>query len=280
MCFTLFFTGITWTLDRLRKIERRSAIILTDPYVFLSGGLAGLAGRAAAIPFDHGGIKGPAQACYRRIPQFGILIWVYVPLASQLLPGTEREPPLKAFTTFIIGAFAGFVMRLICSPVNRVRDECLRTGDSFLKTCQIFKSKTVLQFFYTTPPLMANAIYFGTLLTVFEGLRRFCERNRLLSINVEKDKNGKDVFELGNYAAVACVNTVVGGVAAGVASTVCYPLSAHTYKQTVIHDSAICRGLLPTLKKEMPMMAVSFGVFSLLQPIIAPHHGIRVGFGY
>ncbi|KAH9579792.1 hypothetical protein LSM04_001587 [Trypanosoma melophagium] len=280
MCFAVFFSGVAWTFDRLNKIQRRSSIIFTDPFVFLSGGLAGLAGRAAVIPFDKGGVKGPAQACYRRMPQFGLLMWFYVPLASQLLPGTERDPAFKAFTTFVLGTFAGFMMRLICNPVNRVRDECLRTGESFLKTCQRFKSKTVLQFFYTTPPLMANAIYFGTLMTVFEGLRRFCERNRIIPIHIEKDKNGKDIFNAGNYATVALGNTLVGGVAAGVASTLCYPLSAHAYHQTVIHDSAICRGLLPTLRKEIPMMAVSFGVFSLLQPIIAPHHGTRVGFGY
>lgn len=280
MCLTVFFTGITWTLDRLHKIERRGAIVLTDPFVFFSGGLAGLAGRAAALPFDRGGIKGPAQACYRRMPQFGLFVWIYVPLASQLLPGTERDPPFKAFSTFLLGAFAGFVMRLICNPINRVRDECLRTGDSFWKTCQVFKSKTVLQFFYTTPPLMVNAVYFGTLMTIFEGLRRFAERNSLVPIKVEKEEGGREKLTTSNYTAVAAGNAVIGGISAAAASTICYPLSAHIYRQTVIHDSALCRGLLPTLRKEVPMMAVSFGVFSLLQPIIAPHHGTRVGFGY
>ncbi|AAZ11912.1 uncharacterized protein TEOVI_000100300 [Trypanosoma equiperdum] len=280
MVLTTVVGGIGTTFERLHKIERQKLAVLRDPLVLVTGSMAGLAGRAVALPFDEGGNKGPKRALQRRAPQFGILMWFYVPVSARLLPGTEVNPPYKAFTTFMIGAVAGFVMRLICNPINRVSDECLRTGDSFRKTCQIFRSKTILQFFYTTPPLMVNAVYFGTLLTVFEGLRRFCERNRILPLRVERDSSGKEIINFVNHFTVGVGHTVVGGVAAAVASTVCYPLSAHFYQQTVIHDSAICRGLMPTLRKEVPMMAVSFGVFSLLQSLLARHHGPRAGFGY
>lgn len=264
MCFTLFATGTAWTADKLKKIEKRGAIVFADPFVFISGGVAGAVGRAAALPFDHGGAKGPFQACYRRIPQFGILMWLYVPLSSRVNVDID-EPGQKLFSTFFLGALAGFFMRVICNPVNRVRDESLRTGESFIQTALSLKRKTILQFYYTTPNLVANSIYCGVLLATFEGTRRFMERN------------GASTDNLGS---VVLTNTVAGGVAATVASTACYPYSAHRYLQTVIHDSAICRGLPATLLKEVPMMAVSFGVFSALQPIFAPHHGKRVGFGY
>lgn len=264
MCFTLFATGTAWTADKLKKLEKRGAVVFADPFVFLSGGLAGAAGRAAALPFDQGGMKGPGQAVYRRIPQFGILMWLYVPLSSKI--NTDiTEPGHKLFSTFFIGFLAGFVMRLICNPVNRVRDESMRTGESFLATVKSLKSKTWLQFYYTTPNLLVNAFYCGVLMVCFEGIRRFMERNGASTDNM---------------ASVVVTNTIAGGAAAAVASTVCYPYSAHRYLQTVIHDSAICRGLPATLIKEVPMMAVSFGVFSLLQPLFAPHHGKRVGFGY
>lgn len=264
MCFTLFATGVAWTGDKFKKLENRGAIIFTDPFVFLSGGIAGAVGRAAALPFDQGGRKGAVQAVYRRIPQFGILMWMYVPLSSKINVDIY-EPPHKLFSTFFLAFLAGFVMRVICNPVNRIRDEAMRTGDSFLATAQSLRKKTLLQFYYTTPNLFANALYFGVLIASFEGVRRFMERN-----GASTD----------SYASVVLTNTVAGGAAATIATTACYPYSAHRYLQTVIHDSALCRGLGATLLKEVPMMAVSFGTFSALQPLFAPHHGKRVGFGY
>nr|CCC91061.1 unnamed protein product [Trypanosoma congolense IL3000] len=266
--------------ERLWKIQRQKSSVLRDPIVLLTGSAAGFVGRAAALSFDNGGAKGTMQTLQRRAPQFGILMWLYVPISSQLLPGTETSPPFKALTTFLIGAFSGFMMRLMYNPVGRVWDECLRTGNGVAKTCQIFRSQTILQFYYTTPPLMANALYFGTLLTVFEGLRRFSERNGLLPLQIEEKENHREVSRLRNYPIVVVGHTVLGGLAAAVASTVCYPFSAHCYQQTVIHDSAICRGLESTLRKEVPMIAVSFGVFSMLQHVLARHHGLRAGFGY
>ncbi|RNF09719.1 hypothetical protein TraAM80_01987 [Trypanosoma rangeli] len=83
------------------------------------------------------------------MPQFGVLMWFYVPLASHFLPDAERDPSLKAFTTFIIGTFSGFMMRLICNPVNRVRDEYLCTGDFVSNNMQdLQKQDGALSFFF------------------------------------------------------------------------------------------------------------------------------------
>lgn len=72
----------------------------------------------------------------------------------------------------------------------------------------------------------------------------------------------------------------MGGVATAVASTVTYPYNAHRYTQTVIHISSICCGLGATLLKEVPLMAPTFGMFSALEPLPSPKHGVRCGFDY
>ncbi|EPY24804.1 hypothetical protein STCU_00977 [Strigomonas culicis] len=289
-----------WVVGRLNKIEKETFKSLKDPGVFISAALAGGVARTIVFPLDHGGAKGFTQTIGRRMPQFGFLMMFYCPVAHRLLPGTEADPLSKMLTTFMVGAMAGFNMRLVCNPISRVMDECARTGQKPQDVMRILKNKTILQFWYTTPNLIANALYFGTLFTVFEGLRRFSERSLLPLVTNEgagallasdevakatgetKEVAGDLIrtFNMQNYTTQVVQNFVVGGTAAAVATTVCYPYSAHRYLQTVIYDSALCRGLLPTLIKEVPMMAAMFGCFSLLQPLFAPRHGARCGFGY
>ncbi|KAK7201106.1 hypothetical protein NESM_000171200 [Novymonas esmeraldas] len=298
------YNGALTAVYRAWKIEGATPKTLTDPGTFLSGAIAGGLGRAIAVPFDQGGPKGFAQTVGRRMPQFGCLMMFYCPIAHKLLPGLEGDPQSKMLTTFLIGAFAGLNMRLVCNPISRTMDESQRIGKSPMDTARLMKNKTILQFWYTTPNLIANAVYFGTLFTVFEGLRRFNERNfmpivqneaaeetlvmgddgQVQIVGAPPRRTGPAVVDHNwnwkNYTTTIASNFVLGGAAATVASTVCYPLSAHQYMQTVIHDSAICRGLVPTLLKEVPMVAVTFGAFSALQPLLAPRHGVRCGFGY
>ncbi|KPA83279.1 putative mitochondrial hypothetical protein [Leptomonas pyrrhocoris] len=299
---TYTYGFVLYVAGRTIKIEKETFKTFTDPGTFLSGAIAGGVGRAAAIPFDQGGKKGIQQTIGRRMPQFGLLMMFYCPIAHKLLPGLEHDPRSKMLTTFMIGAAAGFNMRLLCNPISRVLDESLRTGKQPLDVARILKNKTILQFWYTTPNLLGNAFYFGTLFTVFEGLRRFNERNL---VPIRRYEGEDEVLLMGddgqvqvvskphtapavvdhnwswrNYAMTVTSNFAVGGAAATVASTVCYPFSAHQYMQTVIHDSAICRGLVPTLMKEVPMVAMMFATFSAIQPLLAPRHGVRCGFGY
>lgn len=305
--FASAYNSVWYTLGRVHKIEKETFKSVMDPGTFLSGCVAGGVGRMAALPFDKGGAKGVAQTIGRRAIQGGFLFMFYVPVAASLLPGLEKNPLSKMATTFLIGACAGFNMRFVCNPISRVADECMRTGKSPREVFNIFKSKTVLQFWYVGPNLIANALYFGVLFTVFEGLRRFNERNLLpLTVNEKTEeeraleaqakqlvdeelaargiRRKPDVanrnFNLTNYVSTAVCNTTIAGVAALVASTACYPYSAHRYLQTVIYDSALCRGLVPTLLKEVPMMAATFGTFALIEPILSWRHGVRCGFGY
>ncbi|CAD2218053.1 hypothetical protein AGDE_05379 [Angomonas deanei] len=302
------YATVFWVIGRVNKIENATLKSITDPGTFISGALAGAVGRMAALPFDKGGPKGIQQTILRRMPQMGCLMMFYCPVARKILPGTEKEPRTKLLATFLVASMAGFNMRFFTNPITRVLDESARSGKSPKEVAKIFKNKTILQFWYCSPNLLANALYFGTLLTVFEGLRRFSERNilplrentaeELQSEGIHLQADGAIVpvvdaakpvpvsksffveFNPQNYATQVAQNFVIGGVAATVASTICYPFSAHQYLQTVIHDSAICRGLIPTLLKEVPMMATFFATFSLIQPILAPRHGARCGFGY
>lgn len=288
------YANVLWAISSLMRIESNTFKSVTDPGTFLSGALAGGIGRSLVLLQDKGGSKGAAKTVLRRLPQMGCLMLFYTASASKALPGTEKDPARKMATTFLVGSMAGLNMRLFCNPITRVGDESARTGEKFLQTIRKFRSKTILQFWYCGPNLFANALYFGVLFTTFEGLRRFSERNFASCRVVKSTVNGSagentsehgssiepKVANSDNYLSVAITNTICGGIAAAFASTVCYPYSAHQYMQTVIHDSALCRGLLPTIKKEVPLIAISFGTFSLLQPFFSPQHGPRCGFGY
>lgn len=294
---TWSYNQVMWLTGQFITIEMNTIKCFADPGTFISGAVAGASGRAAVTVLDPGGVKGFQQTVARRIPQIGLLMMFYCPTASYLLPGLEKEPVTKMTTTFLIGACAGLNMRLVCNPINRVADECLRTGKPPDQVMRGFKSKTILHFWYCGPNLLANAMYVGVLFTVFEGLRRYTERN-LLPIQkslitpqtaegdggevqvVHLDQTVDRNWSLRNYTTTIASNFIIGGLATAVASTVCYPYSAHRYLQTVIYDSAICRGLVPTLRKEVPMMAVALGTFSALQPLFGRRHGVRCGFGY
>lgn len=297
------YATFTWSIWCISKIEGLTIRSFTDPGTFISGAAAGGIARAAILPIHNGGPKGVQQTLWRRMPQFGFLMMFYAPVAKEILPGLEHKPPTKMMSTFLVASVAAYNMRLVCNPISRVENEVLRTGKSRQEVMRLLARKTILQFWYTGPNLTANALYFGVLFTTFEGLRRFSERNwfpikrneveevEALTADGERQVmapsaklNGPQVvdrnFNLHNYFTTAATNTVIGGSATLVASTLCYPWSAHQYLQTVIHDSALCRGLGSTLIKEVPMMAVFFGTFSLLQPILASRHGVRCGFGY
>jgi hypothetical protein len=107
-------------------------------------------------------------------------------------------------------------------------------------------------------------VYFGLFFTFFEGCRRFIERNFITQDSVKN---------------AVLTNTVAAGIGAAAATTIAYPYSLKRYVHTVIHDSSICRGLAPTLMKEVPMSATIFGTFTLLQSILTPDYGVRAGFG-
>lgn len=283
------YANALWTVSNLYKIEKNTVKSFTDPGTFISGAIAGGLARTLTLSVDKGGVKGIKQTVLRRMPQMGFLMMFYTSSASKVLPGTENDPARKMAATFLCASCAGFNMRFVCNPITRVGDESLRTGASAMDTIRKFKSKTILQFWYCSPNLIANAMYFGVLLTTFEGLRRFTERNFLpITKNTQPVTDPTELALLGdsgeftmrNYIGGATANFVCGGIAAGFASTVCYPYSAHRYMQTVIHDSSLCRGLVPTLMKEVPQVAIALGTFSLLQPIFGRHHGVRCGFGY
>lgn len=263
MCLTLFASLVTWAFDKAKKIERRTFIVLADPYVFISGGLAAAAARAAIIPIDSGGPKGVANTIYRRIPQWGLVMWIYVPLAKHILPERGFTPERRAKATFYLACFAGLLMRVICNPINAIRDEAIHS--SFQHAAKkIWRDKGVAGFYMNQHPLFTNMFYFGTTVTLFEAFRRYSENKGAPMDNV--------------FSNALC-NGGVGLAAATVGSTLLYPLSKMRY-DGLARDCVINHSLRATLLQEVPMTGVFFFTFSLLQPLFAPHHGKRCGFGY
>lgn len=266
MCLTLFASIFSWFADKTRKLERRTHVIVTDPHVFISSGIASAVARAAIIPIDNGGTKGPFQAVYRRIPQWGIVLWVYVPLAKHLLPAKTFSPERKAWTTFYIACFAGLLMRIITNPINKARDEAVGSNFSAAAT-KIWREKGIQGFYNGQHPLIPNMFYFGITLTVFEGFRRYFDY--------------KGYIPQDSVVGNAAWNGAVATGASAFGSTIMYPLSRMRYEGSVTRlDSVINRSWRATVLKEAPMTGLVFFGFSLLQPIFAPHHGKRCGFGY
>lgn len=255
---------LNWWMASTSGLEKKGAVVISDPLVGVSGAIAGIVGRAAALPFAPPGEKGLVQTLLRRGPQMGMWFWLYVPLQAAI---TQEffDPGQKAFSTFYMGAFAGYWMRFFLNPFGRVHEESVRMGSSYLHAARTMKGKGILHFWYTAHPLLANFAYFGMLAVGVEGARRFLERK------------GAPVDDPLSNAAVC---GVAGGAGAAFASTVTYKYSKSRYAGTVIHDSVLLRGLAPTLMKEVPMMAVTFGTFALLQSVLAPHHNPRGGLGY
>jgi hypothetical protein len=252
-----------WTIEEFSKIDKYSTAVLNEPGTVVSAGIAGAVGRAVVLPLDLGGPKGPVATVARRAPQWAVLFGIYVPLANRI-NSHFKDPLHKLYSTVFIGAMAGWLMRALCNPISRVGDEMLRTNEGVRATIAQLRKKTVLQFWYTTHPILCGMLYSALLLTAFEGTRRFIERN---FISQDSVKNA------------VITNAIAGGIGAGIASTVAFPYSVRRYVHTVIHDSAVCRGLLPTLIKEVPMCATVFGSFTLLQSVLTPQHGPRAGFG-
>lgn len=257
-------TFLGYSVEQLFGAQGNIGACLTDPTPLVCGAIAGGVGRALILPIDMGGSKGPIQTVIRRVPQYALLFGLYVPVCATLNKKVT-DPQKKAATTLMCGALAGFYMRLWTNPINRIFSEASRMGVSPQVAAKALKNKTILQFWYTGHPMMANAMYFGALMTCFEGTRRLFERNGAPA---------------GEPVSNALTNGAAGAVGALVASTVTYPISANSYAQTVIHDSAICRGMIPTLAKEVPLAFFVFGTYSYLQSTIASHHRARGGFGY
>lgn len=262
MVLSTISSSVGYSLESVGKFEKHGINTLKDPISWIAGGIAGVVGRAAVIPLDQGGGKGPLHAIARRGPQTAILFGLYVPIASTMNSDTHN-PQHKLLSTFVIGSVAGYWMRAITNPIGRILDESTRLGVGPRDAAKRMRSKTILHFYYCSPPLVANALYFGSLFTAFEGLRRFAERNGAPTDNV---------------VSATLLNGLCGAAAATVASVATFPFSSHRYSQVVIHDSAIVRGLPATLMKEVPLMAVTFATFSFISQSINSYQ--RGGFGY
>ena len=263
MCPTIFTSFTVFVLDKLNMIKNRGAIVVADPYPFLAGSVAGAAARAAVLPVDKGAM-GPAMAVYRRAPQWGILYWVYVPMASTALEQRHR-PQEKLTAVFLIGMISGIMMRVLSNPFTAVRERVTPEKNFSVVAQQLLKDKGVLGFYNQQHPIMANGFHYGLMFTFFEAIRNFA------------DNHGAP---MDNVVTNAACNTVIGTVAAASASIISFPYSSMRYQGTLARESAVTRSLTAAVLKEAPQAGIAFGIFSLLMPFLAPHHGPRCGFGH
>lgn len=266
MCLTLFTSMVVWTLDKFEKIRTRTAIVLADPGVFIAGSLAGGVARAVMIPLDPGR-AGPIQSVYRKAPQWGLLIWIYLPLASKM--AGSKEKPTEKLTAIIGSGFtAGIMMRLLSNPFTAIRENIV-AGDALrgnfrASFSHLYKEKGLAGLYMRQHPIFVSGVLYSITFTFFEAIRNFV------------DNNGAPTE---NPVSNAAVNMAVGAVASAAGCAMSFPISKNKYDATMIRETAVTRGLTKALLKEVPQFTVFIGAFSLLMPIFSPSHGTKCGFG-
>eukprot|EP00759_Apiculatamorpha_spiralis_P031669 PhF_6_TR3353/c0_g1_i1/m.4754 len=235
MCFTLFVTGSTALLEKLKIIEQQIAVVLMDPYSFLSGGIAGAAGRAAVLPVDSHG--GALRCVYRRAPTFGIVFWIY--------PNSRGDDVASAVQA---GLFAGGMSKFLCNPFNAVRDAAEADKSTYQQAIKKLHSKGWIHFWAGQPPIMANALYWGCVFGIFHATRNIAFR---------------EDFHVPTSDVMAAA--IGGGVSSAIATTALFQYSKKSYNDTLNRAHIFQQPFSKVLAKEVPMMAITFGVFVALQ---------------
>lgn len=232
--------------------------------LFLAGTLAGAAARVAVLPIDQGGAKGPVVAVVRRSLHFGLLFSIYIPLHQgrheKLRTAKHKNAAQRAADAFVCGGIAGLVSRFLTAPFYRVADHAERhacTQQAAFKHIVAYQAG-YLGLWQTQHPLLAAFWHTGAVFLLFEMGRRTA-----------------DNLNIGNGPVE---NAVIGGTAAAIASAATFDWSRRRYTSCVLNESAILRGLGPTLAKEVPLWTVAFGLFTVLQPAVAPGYR-NYGFG-
>jgi len=233
--------------DKLRFFKDRAYCILLDPGTFFCGGIAGTVGRAAVLPLDSTG--GAARCVYRKAPQFAMILWMY--------PHVRSSNPLYAA---VAGASCGGLTQAIANPFNAVRDHAERQGVSNITALGQLRKKGALHLWVGQPPVLANALYWGVLFGTYQLFHPyFAEESKAMK--------GTEVLQ----AAIG------GGVSAAVASSLTFSFSNSTYASTLSRPFIFQNGRFATLAKEVPMVAMVFGTFVMLQSVV--NSGNKHGYG-
>mmetsp|Transcript_46651 Transcript_46651/g.143855 ORF Transcript_46651/g.143855 Transcript_46651/m.143855 type:complete len:277 (-) Transcript_46651:7-837(-) len=245
---------------------------LKDPWCVLSAAPAGFAARAAVLPIV-GYDKtlpynvSPLAVCARRSAYFSALSLAYFPIHRVAQWDKGDEPSDRFFRTLMCGAAAGVFSRLLTNPITKILVAARKHHMTFADAARyIARSEFgAASFWLNEHPFSANAAYIAAFFVTLEASRRACEVVGLYP--------GDDWI-----VTRAVQHGVLAGGSAAFASTLTYSWSHKMYEGTVIRDSAVLRGRAALLRKEVPMMATFFFVFSLLQPFTSPAHE-RCGLG-
>lgn len=247
--------------------RERVSTVSAPNNMFICGSISGLCARAVVLPFDMGGQKGPLVTLFRRSIHHGIVFALYFPKVQDKnkIPRISyyKSYPRRVFETFTAAGTAGLVARLLTAPFYRIADHAMINGGTQFEALKfiVMNQGGVLGLWQTQHPLLAAFWHTGAVFACFETGRRLADNLQI--------------------ADNAAVNAGIGGVAGFVGSTLTYKWSWRRYQSCVLNNSAIVRGLFPTLLKEVPLTAGVFGLWTFLQPQVAPgysHHGFGAWF--
>lgn len=253
----------------LKQTATSLSALFTDPSPLASGAVAGVVARAAVLPVDAGARKGMAATLRLRGAYFALLAWAYVPLHRRAqFEFTTADTPaeMRMYRTMLCGAFAGLTARFLLNPYLKARGVAMRYGMDTVDASRNIRASYLgtAGFFTNEHPIMCNAAYTCLLFTSFEAMRRVADADGYVPRNV---------------VGQALAHAVIGGTASALASTLTYRMSYPAYADVMIRESSVLQGRRMALVKEVPMMAVFFGAFTVAQAVVSPHH-MRAGFGY
>jgi hypothetical protein len=284
-----------WGFD---ESAQRWAHILTAPFVdptaAVSGFIAGVAARSLVAATDARHVTAPPQQrrvqiladkrsmgarVTRRGVLYGLLLGLYVP-AHRI---AQYENPDGAVTkermrlTVLVTFYTVLASRVALTVWSNVADSAKENRMSsrhalkFLTRHETLPGLTTL--FVGQPPLLTALAYHGLTLLSFEAMRRFYMGSQ--SPAEELARRREPLFAL----RMAAINGAIAATCAVSVSALTLFLHRPYYKSELMRPTALSFPAAMVWRREAVLVGGTFFAFSLLQPLLSPHHA-RAGFGY
>ena len=254
------------------KVARSLYAPFYDPWCVLSAVPAGFLARASILPIVGYDTALPynqsaAVVCARRSVYFGMLSFVYFPLHRVAQWDKHDYPADRLMRMVLCAGIAGAASRFFTNPILKILVAARKNKMPFADAARFIQKSEfgAASFWLNEHPISANIAYIAAFFVTLEASRRACEAVGLYP--------GDEWL-----VSRAALHGVLAGGSAAVASSLTYGFSYKMYQGSLVRRSAVLDGRAALLRKEVPMMASFFFIFSLLQPFASPAHD-RCGLG-
>ena len=280
----------TW----LRYYACIAAAPFLDPNCIVSGFIAGSTARAAVAVTDRMNLTmlpesrkhamiSDKRDMFTRIRRRGLLhglmFWLYIP--GHRRAQWDLENPTctrdRMYKTVYFVVFATMVARMLTNVWSNICDAAKANFMSRKHAVKMMLRHEYLPglatLFVGQPPVMSAVFYHGGTLLMFESVRRFLRGHEAFEDDVRRRTQPLPIV------ATAVFNGVVAAGCATAMSSLTWYMHRAWYAEELSRPSALEQPLRWVLRREAVMVGLTYGVFTLVQPFVSPHHS-RCGFGY